>query len=59
MKSTWGPNIYDTAVCNAAQVEEISLLDFEQMLVDDVDVVEWDNLKDDSWLNDDDFELVL
>ena len=36
-----------------------SLLDFEQMLVDDVDVVEWDNLKDDSWLNDDDFELVL
>ena len=53
MKSTWGPNIYDTAACNAAQVEEISLLDFEQMLV------EWDNLKDDSWLNDDDFELVL
>jgi len=41
MKSTWGPNIYDAAACNAAQVEEVSLLDFEQMLVDDIDMAEW------------------
>ena len=53
MKSTWGLKLYNAATCNAAQVEEVSLLDFEQMLVDDVDVAEWG--KDDEG----DFELQL
>ena len=56
MNSTWGPNIYDAAACNAARVEEVSLLDFEEMLVDDVDIAEWDK---DGDLNEHDFELVV
>lgn len=56
MKSTWGPKLYDTAARNAAQVEEVSLLEFEQMLVDDFDMVEWDKDQgeqsdDDAWFN--------
>jgi hypothetical protein len=46
LKSAWGPNIYDAAAWNAAQVEEVSLLDFKQMLVDDADMVEWDKDRD-------------
>ena len=42
MKSTWGTKIYDAAARNAAQIEEVSLPDFEQMLVDDVDTLKWD-----------------
>ena len=45
MKSAWGTKLYDTAAWNTAQVEEeeeVNLLDFEQMLVDDFDMVELD-----------------
>jgi hypothetical protein len=42
LKSAWGPNIYDAAAWNAAQVEEVSLLDFEEMLGDNADTAEWD-----------------
>ena len=41
-KSTWGSGLYDMAAWNAAQMEEVGLLDYEQMLVDDVDLKEWD-----------------
>jgi hypothetical protein len=57
MGSTWGPGIYDAAAWNAVQVEEVSLLNFEEMLVEDVDIVEWDKVDDMDWGND--FELVV
>ena len=42
MKSAWGPNLCDIAASNAAQIEdENGLLEFEQMLVDNVDLEEW------------------
>ena len=40
MKSAWGPELYDFAAWNAAQVEEVTL-DYEQFLLDDVDSLEW------------------
>ena len=42
MKSAWGKKIYDAAAWNAGQPEEVILLDFEQMLVDDSDMAQWD-----------------
>jgi hypothetical protein len=42
MKSAWGAKIYDTAAWNAGQSEEVTLLDFEEMLIDDCDMVQWD-----------------
>lgn len=61
LKSAWGPNVYDAAAWNATQVEEVCLPDFEQMLVNDADTVEWD--KDDreltGWSDDDNFELIV
>ena len=38
------------------QVEEVNLLDFEEMLADDVDIVEWDKVIDTDW---NDFELEV
>ena len=65
MGSAWGPGLYDAAAWNAAQVEEVDLLEFEEMLVefkemliDDDDTVEWDKLVDDeAW--GDPFELEV
>jgi hypothetical protein len=60
LKSAWGPNVYDAAAWNAAQVEEVSLLDFEQMLADDTEGVEWDKDEVEGWNQwNDDFELVV
>ena len=47
MKSAWGPDLCDVAAWNAAQMEEVDeeeagIFDFEQLLVDDVDLEEWD-----------------
>jgi len=56
MGSAWGPGIYDVAVWNAMQVEEVNLLDFEEMLADDVDTVEWDKVIDADW---NEFELEV
>ena len=56
MGSAWGPGIYDAAAWNAMQVEEVNLLDFEEMLADDVDIVEWDKVTDTDW-NDFDLEV--
>ena len=58
MKSAWGLNIYDTAAWNSAQVEEVGLADFEEMLVDDFDAVEWDKVLGINW-NQWDEELVV
>lgn len=61
MKSAWGPNIYDSAAWNSVQVEEVvSLVDFEEMLVDDFDAVEWDKVLGADWTDDwSDPELVV
>ena len=42
MGSAWGPDIYDLAAWNNIQREDINLLDFEQMLIEDVDVMDWE-----------------
>jgi hypothetical protein len=42
MKSAWGTKIYDAAAWNTEQPEEVTLLDFEQMLIDDGDMAQWD-----------------
>jgi hypothetical protein len=47
MGSAWGPGLYDATAWNAMQVEEVDLLEFEEMLVDDADIVEWDKFDDD------------
>jgi len=43
-KSAWGPGLCEVAAWNAAQMEEVGLLDYEQMLVEDGDLEEWDRL---------------
>ena len=61
MKSAWGPDIYDAAAWNSAQVEEVGLADFEEMLVDDFDADKWDKalgIDSDQW-NLDIEELVV
>jgi hypothetical protein len=40
MGSAWGPGIYDAAAWNTMQVEEVNLLNFKEMLADDVDMIE-------------------
>ena len=40
MNSAWGPELYYMATWNASQVEEI--MDFEQLLTEDVDCLAWD-----------------
>jgi len=41
MKSAWGPKLFDVAAWNAAQTQEVEVGDFEQMLIDDVELDEW------------------
>jgi hypothetical protein len=58
MGSAWGPRLYDAAAWNAMQVEEVDLLEFEEMLVDNADIVKWDKFDDDvAW--GDSFELEV
>jgi hypothetical protein len=58
MGSAWGLGIYDAAAWNAMQVEEVSLFDFnfEEMLADDMDMVEWDK---NEGMDSDGFELEV
>lgn len=35
MKSAWGPDLYDMAAWNAAQMDEVVSFDFEEMLEED------------------------
>jgi hypothetical protein len=42
MKSAWGPGLYDQAVLNTSEVEEVSLMEFEEMLIEDADCLVWD-----------------
>lgn len=58
MKSAWGPDIYDTAAWNSTQVEEVGLIDFEEMLIDDFDADTWDKALGADW-NSDVEELVV
>ena len=51
--SVWGPELYDFAAWNAAQVEEV-MLDYEEMLLDDVDAFKWEKE-----LDSDNYELEL
>jgi hypothetical protein len=44
MKSAWGPDLCDMAAWNAFQVEDVSILDFEEKLAEDISCVEWDRL---------------
>ena len=43
--SAWGPELYDFAAWNTAQVEEV-MLDYEEMLLDDANALEWENKLD-------------
>ena len=53
MESAWGLELYDFAAWHTAQVEEV-LLDYEELLFDDVDTFKWEKE-----LDFDNFELEL
>ena len=42
MNSAWGPELYNMAAWTTSQLEEINLLDFEEMLAEEGDLVDWD-----------------
>ena len=42
MRSAWGPDLCNMAEWNKAQVEEIPMLEFEDMLVDDAEHSAWE-----------------
>jgi len=44
MKSAWGSNIYDNAAWNTVQSEEVDNGDFEEMLNDDVEMLDWNEM---------------
>ena len=43
MSSAWGLDLCDMAAWNNSQVEELTLVDFEEMLVDDTKCLAWDS----------------
>lgn len=43
MNSAWGPGLYDMAAWNGSQVEEVDCFDFEEMLVEDIDCMAWED----------------
>ena len=47
MKSAWGPELYDMAVWNTVQTEEVDISDFKEMLIDEMNCSAWD--KDSQW----------
>lgn len=51
MKSAWGPDLHDMSAWSAAQVEEISNFDFEEMLANDVECTAWDNEFEDDFFD--------
>jgi hypothetical protein len=42
MSSAWGPDLCDMAAWSNSQVEELTLVDFEKMLIDDTECLAWD-----------------
>lgn len=50
MRSAWGSKLFDAAALNSMQEEEVNLLDFEDMLADDINMAEWDETCDE-WSN--------
>jgi hypothetical protein len=60
MKSAWGSKIYDAAAWNSSQADsETCILDFEQLLIEDGDLVEWEKELASSHLDKDDVEMVI
>jgi hypothetical protein len=49
MKSAWGPGLYDQAALNTSEVDEVSLMEFEEMLIEDADCLVWDQEVDSMW----------
>lgn len=49
MKSAWGSNIYDNAAWNTVQSEEVDNGDFEEMLNDDVEMLDWNEMPELEW----------
>jgi hypothetical protein len=41
-KSGWGPDLYDLAAWNEAQVEDVGMFDFKELLVDNTADLAWD-----------------
>jgi hypothetical protein len=48
MKFAWKMNLWDLAAWNSVQIEDIQMMEFEEMLVDDDE--------EDKWLQDNDLE---
>ena len=44
IKSAWGSNIYDNAAWNTVQSKEVDNGDFEEMLNDDVEMLDWNEM---------------
>ena len=42
MKSAWGPELSNMAAWTTAQVQEVSMFDFEEMVVEDAECLAWD-----------------
>jgi hypothetical protein len=42
MKSAWGPDLYDLAAWNSNQPERIDLIEFEEILCEDIDCLKWE-----------------
>ena len=50
MKSAWGPELYDMAAWNAAQRDEVTLFDYQEMLEDDNECDAWnEDYRDNRW----------
>lgn len=58
MNSAWGPELYDMAAWNASQTEEV--LQFEELLAEDIDVLAWEEELDINGDHDmDGFEFIV
>jgi hypothetical protein len=42
MGSAWRPDIYDMAAWTSSQEEEVDFFDFEEMFIDDEEMVSWE-----------------
>ena len=51
MKSAWKKNLADLAAWNSGEVEEINMLEFEELLLDDQEADQWNNGSDDFYMD--------
>jgi hypothetical protein len=50
MKSAWGPELYDMAAWNAAQRDEVTSFDYQEMLEEDNECDAWnEDHRDNGW----------